>query len=69
MSETQKKPLERAFTNLTGLTKTWAAFGLNVGKSAMRQSAQTLETGAALLGDLSSKLKNGRAESKSESQE
>ena len=51
-----REATDRVVGALFGVGRLWAAHGLDVGRSALRASASTLETTAELLGDLSQKI-------------
>lgn len=46
----------KAVKGLVGVGRLWAAYGLDIGRSALETSAATLRTTAALLGEISQRL-------------
>jgi hypothetical protein len=55
MSDTPN-PIERAFDNIQGLRRSWANYGLTVGKTALETSAGTLKATADFLVGLSERM-------------
>ncbi|MBI5535148.1 MAG: hypothetical protein HY898_20645 [Deltaproteobacteria bacterium] len=53
---------ERAIRDLTVIGRTWARYGLTVGRMALETSAITLQKTASVLGDLSTAMKDAQSE-------
>lgn len=56
MTDSKQLDVQELFNRLQGVGVTWARYGLNLGKSALETSAETLKTTAATLGDLAQKF-------------
>lgn len=51
-----KENIDQLITNINDLGRSWANYGLNMGKAALETSANKLQNTANLLGDMSSKI-------------
>ncbi len=64
--QVRESTIEQAVEGVVRIGRLWAVYGLEVGRAALRTSAETLKTTSEILGEVAKKIDERRDESTTE---